>query len=77
MAVLYDLVKEAQTDYAVEAAVIDTFEPKIKKSLTMTKTQNREDLEQELKLHVIHYVRTYSLDDVPGLFDLEREANKG
>ncbi|WP_281374244.1 hypothetical protein [Halobacillus locisalis] len=39
----------------------------------MTSRENREDLEQELKLHVIHYIRNYKLDDVPGLFELNRQ----
>ena len=73
MSSLYHVVKESQSAYQVEASVVDTFEPKIKSSLRLTKRENREDLEQELKLHVIHYVRNYRLDDVPGLFELNKQ----
>jgi len=37
----------------------------------MTRAENRDDLEQELKIKIIHYVREYSMDRIPGLFDLE------
>ncbi|MBA2174700.1 hypothetical protein H0266_07320 [Halobacillus locisalis] len=73
MSNLYHLVKESQSAYQVKSSVIDTFEPKIKSSLRLTSRENREDLEQELKLHVIHYIRNYKLDDVPGLFELNRQ----
>ncbi|QST00690.1 hypothetical protein IMZ31_03695 [Pontibacillus sp. ALD_SL1] len=76
MVVLYDWVKEAQSGYETVEKVIDTFTPKIRKSLRLTKPDNREDLEQELKLCVIHYVRSYSLDEVPGLVDLNERRNQ-
>ncbi|MCA0972382.1 hypothetical protein LCM20_17380 [Halobacillus litoralis] len=59
-----------------EEVILTAFEPKIKSSLRMTKPANREDLEQELKMHVIHYVREYAVDDVPGLFELNRRQRK-
>ncbi|BCB06003.1 hypothetical protein [Bacillus sp. KH172YL63] len=73
MGILYDLVKEAKGNSEYETNVIETFEPKIKKSLYLTRSENREDLEQELKMKVIRYVRDYSLENVPGLFDLNRK----
>ncbi|TMU83967.1 hypothetical protein FGG79_17635 [Bacillus sp. BHET2] len=73
MGILYDLVKEAQCNSEYETNVIQTFEPKIKKSLYLTRMENRDDLEQELKMKVIGYVRDYKLENVPGLFDLNRK----
>jgi len=71
MGALYEMVKEAQATGEYETQVITTFEPKIKKSLYMTRAENRDDLGQELKIKIIHYVREYSMDRIPGLFDLE------
>jgi hypothetical protein len=70
MNALYEMVKEAQDNNYYEVNVVRTFEPKIKKSLRLTQQENREDLEQELRIKVIGYLRSYSLEDVPGLFDL-------
>lgn len=72
MNALYDMVKEAQDDSLYEVNVVQSFEPKIKKSLRLTHLENREDLEQELRIKVIGYARSYSLEDVPGLFDLRK-----
>ncbi|MGR3766210.1 hypothetical protein [Rossellomorea sp. NS-SX7] len=72
MNALYDMVKEAQDNSRYEVNVVHTFEPKIKKSLRLTHQENREDLEQELRIKVIGYVRSYSIEDVPGLFDLTK-----
>jgi hypothetical protein len=73
MGILYDLVKEAQGNTEYETKVIRTFEPKIKKSLYLTRVENREDLEQELRIKLIRYVRDYSLENVPGLFDVNEQ----
>ena len=73
MGILYDLVKEAKCNSEYETKVIRTFEPKIKKSLYLTQVENRDDLEQELKIRLIRYVRDYSLENVPGLFDLNEQ----
>ncbi|WP_409251825.1 hypothetical protein V1502_17205 [Bacillus sp. SCS-153A] len=70
MITLYNMVKEAKENTHYEVNVVSTFEPKIKKLLHLTRPDNREDLEQELKIKVIGYVRNYSLEEVPGLFDL-------
>jgi hypothetical protein len=72
MNALYDMVKEAKDNSLYEVNVVRTFEPKIRKSLHLTQQENREDLEQELRIKVIGYVRNYSLEDVPGLFDLKK-----
>jgi hypothetical protein len=73
MGILYDLVKEAKDNTEYETKVIRRFEPKIKKSLYLTRFENRDDLEQELKIKLIRYVRDYSLENVPGLFDEKKQ----
>lgn len=70
MIALYDLIKEVQCGYNKENQVITVFEPKIKTSLRYTNLENREDLEQELKIRVLHYSRSYRLEDIPGLFEM-------
>ncbi|MBW3114264.1 hypothetical protein KYJ26_20565 [Bacillus sp. MCCB 382] len=74
MGLLYDLVKEAKGNTEYETKIIRKFEPKIRKSLYLTRLENRDDLEQELKIRLIRYVRDYSLDNVPGLFDKKKQA---
>ncbi|MCD5324928.1 MULTISPECIES: hypothetical protein [Pontibacillus] len=74
MAVLYDLVREAQKGYGTEGKIVETFDPKLKSSLRRTTRENREDLEQELKLHILHYIRNSSLEDVPGLEELNNQG---
>ncbi|MGG4165979.1 helix-turn-helix domain-containing protein [Rossellomorea vietnamensis] len=73
MGILYDLVKEAKGNTEYETKVIRRFEPKIRKSLYLTRLKNRDDLEQELKIKLIRYVRDYSLENVPGLFDEKKQ----
>ena len=72
MGILYDLVKEAKSNTEYETKVIRSFEPKIKQSLYLTRLENREDLDQELKIRLIRYVRDFSLFNVPGLVDLKK-----
>lgn len=59
---LYDLIREAQTgNKEATLTIIRMFNPKIKKSLNKTSYQNREDLEQELKLKIIQAIHKYEL----------------
>jgi hypothetical protein len=43
--------------------------PKIKKSLYYTKPQNREDLEQELKMKITECVQNEIFEKVPGFWE--------
>lgn len=52
---------------------IRLMQPKIKKSLRNTRPQEREDLEQELKLKIIQSIRTIILDEPPGFWDFKRK----
>ncbi|WP_079477453.1 hypothetical protein [Halobacillus salinus] len=76
MSNLYQFVKASQEGVQTEERIIKAFEPKIKSSLRMTKQTNREDLEQELKVFVLRYVREYDIGRIPGLFELNQIQRK-
>lgn len=76
MANLYQFVKSSQAGEQTEEQIISAFAPKIKSSLRLTKRREREDLEQELKMFVLRYVREYDMDEVPGLFDLNNRQRR-
>lgn len=44
-------------------------EPKIKKSLLQTSQQNRQDLEQDIKVIILTKIRQNVFKDVPGFFE--------
>lgn len=49
--------------------VIADFEPKIKKVLVNTPAQERDDLEQELKIKIYQKMKTLEEIDAPGFID--------
>lgn len=49
--------------------ILKLLEPKIKKVLLQTNSQNREDLEQDLLEIIIKKIRSNDIKDVPGFFD--------
>ena len=49
--------------------VIADFEPKIKKVLINTPVQERDDLEQELKIKIYQKMQTLEEIDAPGFID--------
>ncbi|MDX8046529.1 helix-turn-helix domain-containing protein [Gracilibacillus sp. S3-1-1] len=69
---LYDLVKEAQENIQAMQKLIDLFEPKLKKTLFLTRYEEREDLSQELKYTLIRYILRYNPDSVPGFWELKK-----
>lgn len=56
--------------------IIEQFKPKIKKSLANTSYQEREDLEQEIKLKIVEKMRTVEFKDVPGFWWMINNNNK-
>lgn len=48
--------------------IIEAFKPKIKKSLYNTTPNEREDLEQEIKLKIVEKIHDIYSNDVPGFF---------
>jgi predicted component of type VI protein secretion system len=53
--------------------IIDDFEFKIKKSLRHTSHQEREDLEQEIKLKIVEKVQTVNFKEPPSFWWLLNE----
>lgn len=49
--------------------IIENFTPKIKQCLHQTSYQEREDLEQELKLKIIEKLATQEFNDTPSFWD--------
>lgn len=70
---LYELVKESQEDTQAMQVLIDLFEPKLKKTLSLTHYGNREDLAQELKCTLIQYIQRYNVDSVPGFWEMQKQ----
>jgi hypothetical protein len=50
--------------------ILDSFQPKIKKSLKNTDYQDREDLEQEINMKVVEKYNTISYDGCPSIWEL-------
>jgi hypothetical protein len=69
--VLYELVKESKTNEKALETIINLFEPKLRKSLTLTSYSEREDLAQELKCILIMYIKGYDIDSTPGFWELK------
>ncbi|TCT21127.1 helix-turn-helix protein [Melghiribacillus thermohalophilus] len=67
---LYDLAKKSKEDNQALQMLIDLFEPKIKKSLTLTNYTEREDLSQELKYKLVITIKEYDIESTPGFWDL-------
>ncbi|AIM16332.1 MULTISPECIES: hypothetical protein [Neobacillus] len=50
--------------------LLQLLEPKIKKSLSQTSYQEREDLEQEIKLKMIEKYHNHKFNEAPKFWDL-------
>lgn len=73
---LYQLAIESRHNNEAIEKVLKAFTPKIKKTLQQTSLQNREDLEQELHLKLIHVIKLYELEDLVGFWGFyEKEKN--
>ncbi|UPW82626.1 hypothetical protein [Lysinibacillus sp. Ag94] len=59
-----------ENQYNEEAlTIIENFIPKIKQCLHNTEFQEREDLEQEIKLKIIEKLATVEFQDAPSFWD--------
>lgn len=74
---LFDLVKESKFNKAAMESVIKLFEPKLKKTLYMTNPNDRDDLEQELKMKMVSYIKEYDMNSVPGFWEFKEKVDKG
>ncbi len=64
---LYKVLEKTQAgDKMALQHLMHQFEPKINSLTIQTKTQNRNDLKQELYTTLIRYSKIYHLDGVPG-----------
>ncbi|TYR78889.1 hypothetical protein FZC66_17865 [Priestia megaterium] len=73
---LYELVKESKESKKALQVVIDLFEPKIKRSLSLTGYSEKEDLAQELKCKLISCIKTYDVDSTPGFWEMREQIHK-
>lgn len=73
---LYDLVKKSKEDERALQLVIELFEPKLKKSLSLTNYQERENLSQELKYKLVIVIKDYDINSTPGFWDLKEQMEK-
>ncbi|WP_342470891.1 helix-turn-helix domain-containing protein [Ureibacillus sp. FSL K6-3587] len=73
---LYDLAKRSKDDENAIQQIIDLFEPKLKKSLTLTEYKERENLSQELKYKLVISIKKYDIDSIPGFWDLQEKMTK-
>ncbi|WP_035099209.1 helix-turn-helix domain-containing protein [Anoxybacteroides tepidamans] len=67
----YELVKQSKKDSKALEQIINMFEPKLQKTLSMTKLGEREELEQELKYRLIMYIQKYDIESIPGFWELK------
>lgn len=63
------ILAQKQNDDRALMEIIKRFEPKIKRSLQQTGYNNKEDLEQYIKLNMIKIIRSYDLNSLPSLTD--------
>lgn len=56
--------------------LINAFQPKLKKSLYQVEVQERDDLEQELKVKMIENIYDYDLNDIPGFYEFISRIEK-
>lgn len=61
-------MKNNEIDYKEMEEVLDRFAPKIKQSLKNTNYQDREDLEQEIKLKIIEKLFTVEFKEPPNFW---------
>lgn len=68
---LYQLVRQAQKDEKAAEKLLDTFRPKIKKTLLQTSFDNREDLDQELNIKLLDLMHKYNIEAAVGFWEFK------
>ena len=56
--------------------VLELLKPKIKRELMQTNIQNRADLEQEIMLKILEYIKNKDFQQIPSFFDLMDKENQ-
>ncbi|MEK4539168.1 helix-turn-helix domain-containing protein [Peribacillus sp. FSL K6-1552] len=64
--ILYQLAIDSKKNNEAIETVLKFYTPKIKKTLLQTSLQNRNDLEQELRLKLVKMIKMYDLDEIVG-----------
>lgn len=57
-------------------AILNRFNPQIKKALKNTSYQEREDLEQEIKLKILEKVNSLDIESPPGFWEFIKKNNR-
>ncbi|QAS54848.1 helix-turn-helix domain-containing protein [Halobacillus litoralis] len=65
-----------QGDEQSTLKIIRKVEPKIKKSLKQTLSQDRENLEQELIIKTIKIIQSFDTNQVPGFWEFMNKSEK-
>jgi hypothetical protein len=73
---LYELAKKSKEDEIALQAIINLYEPKLKRTLTLTEYSERENLSQELKYKLIVGIKKYDIDSTPGFWELRDQISK-
>lgn len=73
---LYELVRSSKTNATAMQMLIELYEPKLRKSLSLTPFAEREDLAQELKCTLIQYIKRYNVDATPGFWEMKEKIKK-
>lgn len=77
MSRLYELIQQAKTrDLESIQEIMDRFDPKIKSASKLTKDCEREDLEQELRIHVFKAVDKFKTAETPGFREFISHLSK-
>lgn len=69
---LLTLVEESKDDNIALLDVISLFEPKLKKVIFQTQPLYREDLQQDLLIKMIHCIKKYDTNSVPGFWEMKK-----
>lgn len=56
--------------------ILELLKPKIKRELMQTNIQNRADLEQEIMLKILEYIKNKDFQQIPSFFDLMDKENQ-
>jgi predicted component of type VI protein secretion system len=73
---LYQLMNNEENKKQRAEKIIELFEPKIKKSILQTTTQDREDLSQTLKIKLFETIQSYDMASVPGFSEFKEMVRK-
>ncbi|MET1180505.1 helix-turn-helix domain-containing protein [Peribacillus simplex] len=74
--ILYQLAIDSKKNNEAIETVLKFYTPKINKTLLQTSLQNRNDLEQELRLKLVKMIKMYDLDEIVGFWGFYEKVKK-